>query len=228
MKKTAKYIENQVKEAFDELVSIAKCSRLLGEIAKHPKSRHEETVEGFFRTILRAKLKGKVKILLSQRTESYGPMHDIVGLDQKHNLRNVVVVEIKTPFTNRNGIPHKTEEAHGLPKDLEALATARNNGVRLTYELVVMFECYAVNKKGKYIRTSKRDLWEKYGIKYPTELGYVHCEGEEKVHDAMKRLSKDNGLKGKRIKGWKRVQLPSPHSNIHAFLDCALYKVLLK
>lgn len=227
MKKTAKHIENQVKEAFDELVNIAKCSHLLSEIAKYPSSRHEETVEGFFRTILRAKLKGEVKILLGQRQEdSYNCKHDIVG---EHKERTALVVEIKTPFTNPGGIPHKTEEAHGLPKDLERLATARNNGVRLTYELVVMFECYAVSKKGKLIRVSDAKLWEvKYGIKYPTERGYVHREGEKKVHDAMKKLSKDNGLKVKRIKGWDRVELPSPSRNIRAFIDCALYKVRQK
>ena len=180
MTKISKYIDKQVKGAFDELVSIAKCSRLLGEIAKHPNRRHEETIEGFLRTILRAKLKDKIKILLSQRPESYGYEHDIVGLDREHNSRKALVIEIKAPFTNRNGIPHKTEGEHGLPKDMEALAAARDNGVPQTYELVAMFGCYAVNKKGKRIRASNVELREKYGIKYPTERGYVHREDEEK------------------------------------------------
>ena len=224
MKKIPKYIDKKVKEAFDELVNIAKCSHLLGEIAKHPKGRQEETIEGFFRTILRAKLKDKVKILLSQRKESYGNP-DIVGLDRECDSRTAIVIEIKAPFTNRNGIPHKTEGEHGLPKDMKTLAEAKADGVPRTYELVALFGCYAVNKKGKRIQASNTELREKYGIEYPTERDYFHREGEGKVHDAIKRLSKDNGLEAKRIKGWKRVKLPSSHSNIYTFIDCALYKV---
>ena len=222
MKKVTKYTDRQVREAFDELVSMASCSHLLGEIAKHPKRRREETIEGFFRTILRAKLKGEVNVLLSQREEDYGPKHDIVG---ERNSRTAIAIEIKTPSTDRGGIPHKTEREHGLPKDMKALAAAKADGVPRTYELVALFGCYAVNKKGKRIQASNTELREKYGIEYPTERDYFHREGEGKVHDAIKRLSKDNGLEAKRIKGWKRVKLPSSHSNIYTFIDCALYKV---
>ena len=154
MKKMSKYIDKQVKGAFDELVNIATASHLLGEIAKNPKGSREEPIEGFFRTILRARLKGEAKILLSQRTESYGPEHDIVGLHQELNSRTAIVIEIKTPSTESCGIHSKIKRPNCLPKDIESLRKALDNRVRTAYELVVLFECYAVSKKGELIRTS--------------------------------------------------------------------------
>ena len=224
MKKIHKYIDRQVREAFDELVNTASCSHLLGEIAKHPLSRQEETIEGFYRTILRAKLKGKVNILLAQRRETYGYEHDIVG---KRESRAFVVVEIKTPFTDPGGIRFKTQRPEGLPKDIESIKKALDHEVCCAYELVVMFESYAVNKKGKTIQASKAELFSKYGIRWPTEWGYRPTEGEQEVNDAIKSLAKSNGLKVKR-KGWRRVELPRPHPKVRAFIDCALYKVQLK
>jgi len=152
-------------------------------------------------------------------------MHDIVG---ERNSRVAVVVEIKAPFTDSGGISGKTEKAHGFPKDVDALGKAMGSGVPLAYELVVMFECYAVNRKGKRIKVPNVKSWEEYGIKWPTEQGYDPKEGENEVSTALKRLAKGRSLKAKRIKGWDRIELPRPKPNIRAFLDCALYKVQLK
>ena len=215
-------IDKLVKEAFDELVTIATGSNLLSDIARHPKSRQEETIEGFFRTILRAKLKSKIKVHLGQCQESYGCEHDIVGMRKS---RTALAVEIKTPFTNSGGIHFKTERPEGLPKDINSLGTALDNGVQVAYELVVMYGCCAVNKRGKRIQGNKAHLWQKYGIRYPTKSGYVHREGEKQVNDALKGLARDRGLKVTRLKGWQNVLLPSPQPNIRTFLDCALYKV---
>ena len=143
----------------------------------------------------------------------------------KYKSHTVMAIEVKAPFTDTGGIRHKTNNKRGLlAKDLDALTAAMVNGVPLTYELFAMFECYVVNKRGKLIKATKKELWENYGVKYPTEWGYHPTEGEQEVNDAIKSLAKSHGLKVKR-KGWRRVELPQPHPKVSAFVDCALYKV---
>ena len=218
--------DKQVISAFNELVSVSSRHSLLGEIARHPLGRQEATIEMLFRKILRSQLEPNpnIEIPPDKYKEHYGPIHDIVG---KHDLQTIMVVEIKTPFTDPGGIAFKTKKPEGLPKDICSLGKALEHGVPAAYELVAMFECYGVDKKGKFIQASNDEFLTKYGIRWPTERGYDPGKGEQKVNQAMAGLARERNLKVKR-KGWRRVELPRPVRKVRPYLDCALYKVQLK
>ena len=218
------YIDKQVISAFNRLVSVSSKHSLLGEIARHPHGRQEATIEMLFRKILRSQLDPNVEIPPDKYKELYGPIHDIVG---KHNLQTIMVVEIKTPFTDPGGIAFKTKKPEGLPKDIRSLGKALEHGVPAAYELVTMFECYGVDKKGKFIQASNAELLTNYGIRWPTERAYDPSKGEQKVNEAMAGLARERNLRVKR-KGWRRIELPRPVRKVRAFLDCALYKVQQK
>lgn len=224
------YIDKQVRRSFNQFLKRASHLDVLGDIAKHPYGRQEATIERIFRENLTQRLEPDIEILLDQYKEAYGPKHDIVG---KYRARTAVVVEVKTPFTNSGGIPHKTKRPLGLPKDMNSLKQALRNGVPLAYELVVMFECYALDKKGNImvladsINRNERALKDEYGIRWPTKLGYDPHEGEQEVNEALKNLARKHNLRLRR-KGWRSVELPPPNPNILSFIDCALYKVQLK
>ena len=218
--------------AFDELVSKASKSRVLGEIARQPRRQHEKTVSSMFRSVLDTQLSGEMNVLSEEPMLGYQP--DIMV---KLNTEIVMVVEIKTPFTNYDGIRNKTRRnSDYLPKDVDVLKVALVNGVAAVYELVTPIGCYPVDVNGNMvvhhnaIKKNEDSIKAEYDIQWPTRPDYETNPkvGKQEVDLAMHELADERGLKVKRIKGWQRVELPRPKPNIHSFLDCALYKVRLK
>ena len=218
--------------AFDELVSKASKSRVLGEIARQPRRQHEKTVSSMFRSVLDTQLSGEMNVLSEEPMLGYQP--DIMV---KLNTEIVMVVEIKTPFTNYDGIRNKTRRnSDYLPKDVDVLKVALVNGVAAVYELVTPIGCYPVDVNGNMvvhhnaIKKNEDSIKAEYDIQWPTRPDYETNPkvGKQEVDLAMRELADERGLKVKRIKGWQKVILPNPKPNIHAFLDCALYKVQLK
>ena len=226
-------IDNRVIGAFDELVSEASDSRLLGEIAMQPRRRHEKTIEDLFRSALRSLFDNLLTIPSNQTKESYGYKHDIVA---SQGAETIVVVEIKAPFTDPPGIRGKTRKPEHLPKDMDALRAALEFGALTAYALITPIGCYPVDSNGAMIilhnaiGKNAKAIKAQYGIQWPTrhDYGTNAANGKPEVDRAIKELTYEQGLRVKRIKGWQKVVLPNPKPNIRAFLDCALYKVELK
>ena len=225
-------IDDQVMSAFDELVRKASSSHLLGEIAMQPNGRHETTVSSMFRDALDTKLSGEMNVLSEKPILGYRP-----DITVKINTEIVSVIEIKTPFTNHDGIKNKTRRnSDYLPKDMNVLKVALVNGVAAVYELVTPIGCYPVDVNGNMIvhhnaiKKNEDSIKVEYDIHWPTRPDYESNpkHGKPEVDLAMRELADDRGLKMKRIKGWRRIELPNPKPNFRAFLDCALYKVQLK
>ena len=159
--------------------------------------------------------------------------HDIIV---RRDSRIVAVVEVKTPFSDPPGIRGKTRKPDHLPKDMLALKAALNKGAYATYEFITPIGCYPVDSDGNMvvlhnaIIKNAEAIRKRYGIRWPTRPDYETNpkHGKPEVDLAMRELADERGLKVKRIKGWQKVILPNPKPNIHAFLDCALYKVQLK
>ncbi len=212
-------IDKLVASAFDNLVKKALTSETLSNVALNG-GEHEKEVEKLFHSVLSPQF--GMDTVCRQKIAYYRKrrkFHDVVVM---HGTRKAVVVEIKSIFTDPGGVSGKLSKGKGMEKDMRSLRLALDNEKVRTYELAVLFECFPVNKGGEPINDpDSRITWQR-------EWGYVPRKGEQKGNRELKRLAREQGLKAKRIKGWDRVELPSPHSNIRAFLDCALYKVQLR
>ena len=123
-----------------------------------------------------------------------------------------------------------------MHKDLHSLRTALENGALVTYSLVTPLGCFPVNSDEEMVVLSPR--WntregnekavnERYRIQWPTRPDYDYSvkDGKPEVDRAMKEYAREHGLNVQCIKGWERVELPRPRSDIYTFLDCALYRV---
>ena len=212
-------LDKQIGTAFDIFIESALTSddtENLCDVAVNG-GEHEAVIERIFRRTLSSQF-GADAVPPKYR-ENYGKEHDVVVM---RKTQKSVVVEIKSIFTDPGGISGKTGKGKGLEKDMQSLKLALDSGVLITYELVVLFECFAVSEEGESTNNPES------GIKWPRKQRYAPGEGEQKVNDALKRLTREQSLKSKRIKGWTRVQLPNPKPNVRAFLDCAVYKVRLK
>lgn len=229
MKVRSADIDGRVSEAFEDLVNWAKASSLLGEIAMRPNGRHEYTIANEFCGLLR---KRKWNDAILRREYSQGNRrHDIVA---KRNSRMDMVIEVKTPFTNHDGIRSKTRKNEHLPKDMDSLKTALDSGAANAYALITPIGCYPVDaREGMIVRDfgsltkNEEAIKREFGIQWPTRRDY-ETTGKEEVENAMTVLAAERSLKVKRIKGWTKVKLPSPRPGICAFIDCALYKVRKK
>ena len=229
-------LDNRVIRAFDELTSKASRSHLLGEIAFQPRGRHEKTISDLFSSALSEQMPGNVRVYREESKYYAGEntyRHDIIV---KGDSEITMVVEVKTPFTNRDGVRNKTRKSEHLPKDLHALKSALESEPLSAYALVTPIGCFPVDIDGKTIVLepsivrNEKEVKASYNIQWPTRPDYEANPkvGKQEVDRAMKELADERGLKVKRIKGWQRVELPKPKPNILAFLDCALYKVQLK
>ena len=227
-------LDNRVISAFDELVNKASRSSLLGEIAMQPNKRHESVVEDLFRGALQSNFSKHITIPPDQKRERYGKQHDIIMMNGSEAIAKI---EIKVPFTNKDGIRHKTRrKSIYLPKDMDSLKAALEDGVIAAYELVTPIGCFPVDSDGemivleKSIGKNENTVKAQYGIKWPTRHDYETNvgNGKQEVDIAMEELAIERGLEVTRLKDWQKVLLPSPQPNIHTFLDCALYKVKLK
>lgn len=225
-------LDNRVIKAFDEFTSKASRSKLLGEIAFQPRRRHEKIVSSMFLGALYAQLSGEMNVLSEEPLLGYQP--DITA---KLNTEIATVIEIKTPFTNHDGIRNKTRRNSSyLPKDLDVLKVALVNGGSAVYELVTPIGCYPVDVNGNMIvhhnakKKNEDSIKAEYDIQWPTRPDYeTNSEhGKPEVDLAMRELADERGLKVKRVKGWHKIVLPKPKPNLSTFLDCALYKVQLR
>ncbi len=224
-------VDRQVCVAFDNLVQWAGNSVLLGEIAAQPNGRHERTVSDRFRNCLDGQGLGD---MLPEETRNYTGQtyrHDIVAMQ---GSEVVAVVEVKTPFTNHDGIRNKTGKPEHLPKDMDALKAALCGGATTAYALVTPIGCYPVDSNGgmivlnpNSIRNNEKEVKTKYMIQWPTRPDYENStkHGKCEVDRAIADLATERNLSVRRIKGWNHVELPNPHDGVNVFIDCALYKV---
>ena len=157
--------------------------------------------------------------------------HDILVLQHSET---VAVVEVKTPFTNHDGIRNKTRKPEHLPKDMDALKAALEGGVDVAYSLVTPIGCYPVDSQGEMIilnansiMGNEKEVKAKHKIQWPTRPDYETSNenGKQEVDRAVTDLAGERSLIVRRIKGWNRVDLPNPRSRVHAFMDFALYRV---
>ena len=227
-------MDKQVRVAFDNLVQWAGNSPLLGEIAAQPNGRHERTVSDRFREFLEGQLINNVRVVSEEarfytRHQKY--IHDILVL--QHSA-TVAVVEVKTPFTNNDGIRNKTLKPEHLPKDMDALKAALQGGVDVAYSLITPIGCYPVDSQGEMIilnansiMGNEKEVKAKHKIQWPTRPDYEtsNQHGKQEVDRAMTDLAGERSLIVRRIKGWNSVDLPNPHPRVHAFMDFALYRV---
>ena len=226
-------IDMWVGQSFDELIdscSDSKMNELLNDIAIKPNGRQEKTVENMFFDSLKCLAPQGVTIA-QQSTRAYSDgfrQHDILG---EYMSEAIIVVEVKTPFTNHDGIRFHTDKNKTLTKDTNALLAALRDGVVCTYELITLFECYSVDSKGNVvilqnaIRSNEKAVKETYDIHWPTRKDYDYRKGEVEVDYAMGRIADEVGLRAERIKGWERIELTGARRDISAYLDCALFKV---
>ena len=227
-------LDDRVISAFDELVCGASGSSLLGEIAMQPNGRHERTISDYFRDALNEQeLDGATAF----REEPIGDLAYQYDILVRRVSEMLMAVEVKTPFTNHDGIRHKTRRnSVYLPKDMDSLKAALESGVMAAYELVTPIGCYPMDSDGEMIvlerAIGKNEAAVKtlYGIKWPTRHDYETnaSNGKPEVDLSMRELADERGLKVIQLKGWEKVLLPSPKPSIRTFLDCALYKVRIK
>lgn len=231
-------IERLITKAFGDLTNWARCSEGIGEIAMQPNKVHEQTIRDQFRMFLDKRKWNGVSVL---REEGKSPRYDIV---LKRDSVPVAMVEVKTPFTNHDGIRNKTREYSDkgkcqlgpLHKDLHSLRTALDCGTLVAYSLVTPIGCYPVDSDGEMVVLNPRSIIKNekaikvsYPIKWPTRPDYETSvkHGTPEVDRVMKDFASEHGLIVKHIKGWDRVALPSPRPDVYTFLDCALYRVQL-
>ncbi len=224
-------VDRTICVAFDNLIQWAEDSALLSEIAAQPNGRQERTVSNHFRNFLYEQGLGDV---LHEETRNYAGQnyrHDIVAMQ---NSEVVTVVEVKTPFTNHDGIRNKTRKSEHLPKDMDALKAALCSGATTAYDLVTPIGCYPVDSNGRMIvlnpnsiRSNEKEVKVKYKIQWPTRPDYEFSRehGKRQVDRAIVDLAGERNLNVRRIRGWQRVDLPNPRPDVNAFVDCALYKV---
>ena len=213
-------------KAFDGMVEWAEHSRLLGEIAMQPNGRHEKTIEDELCRLLREQILDTA-VLEQQRSQS-GYRRDIVAIQ---NSTLLFAVEIKTPFTNHDGITNKTRKPEHLPKDLSSLRTALEDGAMSAYYLITPIGCYPVNSSGSMlvlepssVTANEKAVKQKFGIRWPTRRDY-ESTGITEVERAMKYCAEERSLEIERIMGWIKADLPNPQSSVRAFLDLALFRV---
>ena len=211
--------DKKVNHAFRGLLGHISTSEDVSNVALNG-GEHEREIENIFHGVLTSEFRG-ASVIRQDRTYYNKKLkyHDIVvtfGSD------NVLVVEIKSIFTDPGGISSKTGKNKGFEKDFQSLRQALVGGFNSAYELVVLFECFEVNKEGEPTYNPNSEIgWQRM-------QSYVPTEGEQKVNDALKRIAQEQSLKVRRVSGWQRVNLPNPSPNIRAFIDCALYKVQLE
>ena len=123
-----------------------------------------------------------------------------------------------------------------MHKDLHSLRTALESGPSSVFWLVTPIGCYPVDPDGdivvfnhRNVRENEKEVKANYPIQWPTRSDYRTnaMHGTAEVDRAMCDFVSDHGLKASRIKGWTKVEVPSPRQDVYAFLDCALYKVRL-
>ena len=226
-------IDMWVCQSFDELIdrcSDSKMNELLNDIAIKPNGRQEKTVENIFFDSLKCQAPQGVTVA-QQSTRAYSDgfrHHDILG---EYMSEAIIVVEVKTPFTNHDGIRFHTGNDHTLTKDAHALLIALRDGVISAYELITLFECYPVDASGNVvilqnaIRSNEKAVKETYDIHWPTRKDYDYQKGETEVDSAMGRIADEVGLRAECIKGWERIELTGARRDVRAYLDCALFKV---
>ena len=229
--KEAKFtdIDRQVSEAFEDLISWAKSSSLMGKIAMQPRGRHERTIADEFCRLLQRQEWGEATF--SREHGDGTRRYDIVAIG-KSGIE--IVIEVKTPFTNHDGIRNKTRKCEHLPKDMESLKAALDGGASIAYSLITPVGCYPVDDRGRMvirdtssIRKNEDAIKSEFRIQWPTRRDYDTSSkhGRQEVERAMLELARDRDLKARPIKDWVKVELPSPHPSIRAFIDCTLYKV---
>ena len=225
-----KDIDNHVVGAFDELVRKAASSHLLGEIAMQPNGRHERAIVDQFCHALNVQ---PIEGAMAFREESLGGNRFKYDILVRGASGPVVAVEVKTPFTNHDGIRHKTRRPQGLPKDMDSLLAAVDYGAFAGYALITPIGCYPIDSDGTMVKLhqaigrNEKAVKEAYGIQWPTRHDYETSanNGRQEVDRAMRDLARERKLLVTQLKGWTSVELPSPKPDIRAFLDCALYKV---
>ena len=230
----ASEIDMWVGQSFDGFIDRAQSSKmntLLHEIAIEPAKGQEGTIENMFLDSLKYQALQDV-VVGTQRNETYNDrrkVHDIVG---EYMSEVVMVVEVKSPFTDQNGIKHHIRKGRTLTIDANALLAALRDGVICTYELITLYECYPVDTRGNIvilkdgIRSNQKAVKETYGIHWPSRKDYDYRKGEADVDCAMGRIADELGLRAERVKGWKRVELTGARSDVRAYLDCALFKMV--
>lgn len=227
-------LDDRVISAFEELVCWASGSSLLGQIAMQPNGRHEKTVSDQFCDALNEQELDEARAFREAGIGNQTYKYDILVRRASEIL---VAVEVKTPFTNRDGIRHKTRRnSKYLPKDMDSLKAALESGVMAAYELVTPIGCYPVDSDGEMIVLDSTIVRNEaaaktqYGIKWPTRHDYETnaSNGKPEVDLSMRELADERGLKVIQLKGWEKVLLSSPKPSIRTFLDCALYKVQIK
>ena len=222
-------IDRRVSEAFEDLINWAKSSRLIGKIAMQPRGQHERTIADEYCRLLQTQVWGEAVLHreYSQGTRRY----DIVaagtsGID--------MVIEVKTPFTNHDGIRNKTRKSEHLPKDMDSLRAALDTGASGAYALITPIGCYPVDANEEMIvrdyssiRGNEKTIKREFGLQWPTRRDYENssAHGRPEVERAMLELARECNLEARQIKEWIKVVLPSPRSGILAFMDCTLYKV---
>ena len=131
--------------------------------------------------------------VLMEYRQDYGEgkarQHDIVA---RRDSETVVVVEVKAPFTNHDGIRFHTGKTGTFKKDCGVLEVALNGGVIAAYELVVLYECYPLDDNGgviildRYgIKRNEECIRGQYGIKWATRPDYDPVAGEQEVTQAL-------------------------------------------
>lgn len=211
--------DEQINQAFDSLVERLSTSEVICDVALNG-GEHEKKIEEALHCVLTSQ--SDEDSVLRQYPAYYNDkrkFHDIVVT---HGTKKAIVIEIKSIFTDPGGISSKTGKNKGFEKDFQSLRLALVDGFNTAYELVVLFECFEVSKEGEPTYNPNSE------IKWQRMQGYVPAEGEKLVNDALKKIGREQRLRVMRIKDWERVKLPNPRPNIHAFIDCALYKVQLK
>ena len=226
-------IDMWVVQAFDDFIDHAqsrKMSALLHEIAIEPDEEQEGTIERMFSDSFDQQVPQDV-VVKQQHAQAYHGrrrVHDIVG---EYMSETTIVVEVKSPFTNHDGIKVHTGNNGGLTKDANSLWSALQVGVIGAYELITLYECYPVDASGNTvilksgIRSNETAVRETYGIHWPTRKDYDYREGEVEVDCAMGRIADEVGLQAERIKGWERIELTGARSDVRAYLDCSLFKI---
>ena len=221
-------IDRRVSEAFDGLVACARESHILGEIAMQPRGRHERTIEGEFLRLL-SEREWPGAALQSQHQEG-GYKRDIVA---HQDSKMALAVEIKTPFTNHDGINNKTRKKEHLPKDMDSLKAALDAGAVRAYYLVTPIGCYPVDRQGEMIvldsgnvRKNEEAVNREFQIQWPTRQDY-ESTGKPEVERAMQAVAGTRLIEARKVKDWVKVELPNPQTGINAFLDCALYRIRL-
>ena len=219
-------IDRRVSEAFDRLVVWARESQTLGKIAMQPERHHERAISDAFCRLLGEERWEGATIHPEHSQGSY--RRDILVYQ---GSRAVLAVEVKTPFTNHDGIINKTRNKEHLAKDMDSLKAALDGRAVRAYYLITPIGCYPMDESGDMIllhpnsvTKNERAVKQRFNIRWPTRADY-ESTGKPEVERAMKVEADARGLEARKVKGWIKVELPSPQLGIYTFLDCALYKI---